>query len=224
MKSNLKFILLIILSSIILSCSQKDKIESKNNKDLNEKLTIISNKLSSIESVLERISLDEKTLASLKTNENIIGPIIESGLINYILEYSNLEKLEKRISEVEQSRHDESHVKIDPFQENIYPINVRYGSLVFWMKRAQNNSEGFEVKIAILNTLSVDIGDLTVSLHANYNSGLKTKNGRQYFSSEKISKIKTGKFEEVSIKFVGENIKDVDSFTADILVLSVQPN
>ena len=216
MKSNSKSILLITFSSIILSCSQKDQIESKNNNDLNEKLTIISNKLSSIESVLERVSLDEKTLTSLKTNKNIIGPIIESGVIDRILEYSNLDKLEKRISEIEQSRHDESHVKINPFEESIYPVKTRYGTLVLWMKSAQNNGDGAEVKFKIVNTLSVDVGDVVLILHVDYKRNSKTTNNVQYSSLAKLVKIDSGETKDLSIVFDDVKIQDVDHFIGSI--------
>jgi hypothetical protein len=93
MNSNFKSTLLIILSSIILSCSQKDQIESNYNNDLNEKLTVISNKLSSIESILERVVFDSTTLETLKTNKNILPPIIESDVIYEKLRFFNLESL-----------------------------------------------------------------------------------------------------------------------------------
>lgn len=224
MKNKLIIAWFIFLTFLFSSCSQKEKNETKEVGEINLRLNTISNKIENIQSVLERIVFNENSINSLKTNKKTIGNIIESGAIDYQLKHANLENIEKSLLETQDKLNQQSSVKIDPFEENIYPINVRYGSLVLWMKSAQNSSDGFEVKISIINTLSVDIGDLIVSLHANYNSNSKTRNDRQYLSNEKISKIQSGKIKDVSIKFIGENIKEVDSFTANIIVRSVQPN
>jgi hypothetical protein len=216
MKLILKAACFIILSLIILSCSQKDQIESKHDSNLNEKLKIISYKLSIIESVLERASFDDENLASLKTNKNILGPIIESGVIDRLLEYSNLERLEKRISAIEQSRHDESKVQIDPFEESIYPVKTRYGTLVLWMKSAQNNVGGTEVKLKIVNTLSVDVGDVVLFLNADCKRESKTPNNIQYSSLAKLEKIGSGEAGELSILFNGVKMQDVDRFVGSI--------
>jgi hypothetical protein len=219
MKNGTIITCLMLLTFLIASCSQ-GKNDSKEIIEINNRLTYFSNKIERFQSVLERIVFDEKTLDSIKTNREIIGPIIESAVINYQLNHANLEKIEKSLLQTQEEINQASHVKIDPFEESIYPVKTRYGALVLWVKSAQNNVGGIEVKLKIVNTLSVGIGDLVLIFKADctskFKSGKDNKMEMNYFSFGKLDKIEPGEAKDLSIVFDGVNIKDVDHFIGSI--------
>jgi hypothetical protein len=84
------------------------------------------------------------------------------------------------------------------------------------MKSAQNNVGGTEVKLKIVNTLSVDVGDVVLFLNADCKRESKTPNNIQYSSLAKLEKIGSGEAGELSILFNGVKMQDVDRFVGSI--------
>lgn len=229
MKLKFQFFALLGCLLILFGC-KKEENRAKEFAEIENKLLIISNRLSSVELTLRHVifnnNIDNFFVSDPINSSNFERDTnFHNGLwikenwewITNNLSLKNLEKLQDNILEIAEESYNEENVKIDIFSHNLYPIKTLVGTLGLSVNKVQNSNTNIIFDLGIINTSSVNISNITVNIKTKTKFERGEKNRKIYRTSNKeITNIKSGWKKNFEVIVEDANVKQIDWATVSI--------
>jgi hypothetical protein len=216
---------------IFFGC-KKEENRIKEFADIENKLIVISNRLSSVELTLRHVifnnSVDNFFVSDPISSSNFERDTnFHNGLwikenwewITNNLSQKNLEKIQDNILEIAEESYNEENVKIDIFSHNLYPIKTLVGTLGLSVNKVQNSDTNVIFDLGIINTSSVNISNITVNIKTKTKFERGEKNRKIYRTSNKeITNIKSGWKRNFEVIVNDVNVQKIDWATVSIKI------